>query len=141
MKANILVIAYNQHRRGAKKRGIAFELSFDDWVKIWEESGHLEERGPNGYNMCRFKDEGPYHKDNVYIAHNTQNKRDAWENGKLSHPPIGAKKGKKYPKRPNNPTYARGSQYTEEERIERRRAACRRYQAKIKNKLSGDTHA
>lgn len=130
MRKDILIInKWKAHARGAKKRGIEFKLSFDDWWGIWESSGHWNERGPNGYQMCRNGDEGPYEVGNVYIAHNTKNKKDAWDNGKISTPPIGAKLGKKYPTRPNNPNYNRGSQYTEEQRYQRQLAATRRFRS------------
>src|SRR5262249_39109163 len=36
---------FNRQRRTAKQRGISWELDFWQWLRIWEESGHLEERG------------------------------------------------------------------------------------------------
>lgn len=89
---------YTHQRKQAIRRGIAWELTFDEWWAIWLASGKWAERGPLGYQMCRKGDTGPYAKDNVYIAHHTENKRDAWYNGRTKHPPIGARKGKRYPR-------------------------------------------
>ena len=36
---------YNQHKYRAERRGIPFELTFKQWLKIWQYSGHLHERG------------------------------------------------------------------------------------------------
>ena len=70
---------YNVHKAGAKRRNIAFELSFEEWYDIWLSSGKWEERGKgaNGYCMCRYGDKGPYAKDNVYIATNAINGKEA----------------------------------------------------------------
>jgi hypothetical protein len=80
---------YKTQRSHAIRDGKKFELTFEDWWKIWQDSGHWEERGRLGYQMCRYGDEGPYSVDNVYIAHHSQNKRDAYINGKTCHPPFG----------------------------------------------------
>jgi hypothetical protein len=70
---------YNVHKAGAKRRNIAFELSFEEWYDIWLSSGKWEERGKgaNGYCMCRYGDKGPYDKGNVYIATNAENGKEA----------------------------------------------------------------
>jgi hypothetical protein len=38
---------YDQHKYRAERRGIPFELTFKQWLKIWTDSGHLRERGHN----------------------------------------------------------------------------------------------
>lgn len=80
---------YSSQKYNAKKRGIEFILTYEEWLKIWEDSGHLDERSANGYCMCRFKDEGPYAVGNVYIALASCNKRDAWLNNKTRLPNTG----------------------------------------------------
>lgn len=87
---------YTQARNHALRRGVGWEFDFDTWYQLWLDSGHWEERSPTGYCMCRYGDEGTYSPTNVYIATATKNKQDAWANGKIKQPPIGAKKGKKY---------------------------------------------
>ncbi len=88
---------YTHARKAAIKRGIDWQFTLEEWKKVWVDSGHWEERGPLGYQMCRYGDCGPYHKDNVYIAFHTQNKSDAWYNGKTCYPPR-KKKGTKHDK-------------------------------------------
>jgi hypothetical protein len=36
---------YDQHKYRAERRSIPFELTFKQWLKIWQDSGHLRERG------------------------------------------------------------------------------------------------
>lgn len=80
---------YSSHKARAKRMGIPFKLSFDDWLNVWKDSGHYEERGPLGYVMCRTGDEGAYEIGNVYIAHASENKKDAWYNNKVCLPNTG----------------------------------------------------
>lgn len=77
---------YKSHQRRAVRSNVPFLISFEDWLSVWKESGHFLERSPTGYVMCRIGDCGPYSKENVYIAHASQNKRDAWFNNKVSTP-------------------------------------------------------
>ena len=60
---------FNQHRRAAKQRGVAFELSFDDWMRIWRDSGKWGQRGCGSgkYVMSRRGDVGAYAVGNVFI--------------------------------------------------------------------------
>lgn len=65
-----------QHRYNTAKRpGIEFRLSFEEWWAIWELSGRWSERGRGGekYCMCRFGDVGHYSVGNVFIATNSEN--------------------------------------------------------------------
>ena len=80
---------YKSHQRRAYRSDIEFIISFEDWLDIWKASGHYEERGPLGYVMCRIGDEGPYSKDNVYIAKASENKKHAWFNNKICLPNTG----------------------------------------------------
>jgi hypothetical protein len=68
---------YAQHRRDSRGRGIAFELTFDQWLKIWGRK--LAKRGPlkGQYVMARFGDKGPYAVGNVQIITSEQNHHDA----------------------------------------------------------------
>jgi len=77
---------YKSHQRRALRSNIPFEISFDEWLNVWKLSGHYEERSPTGYVMCRKGDMGSYSKDNVFIAHASHNKQDAWFNNKMSTP-------------------------------------------------------
>lgn len=70
---------YSQQRNSAKQRAIPWRLTFAEWWRIWQESGHWDERGRGkGYCMARWADDGPYSVDNVYICTIGQNFSDAW---------------------------------------------------------------
>src|SRR5258708_37080961 len=60
---------YDQHKYRAERRGIPFELTFKQWLKIWQDSGHLRERGhrQGQYVMARFFGGGSYKIGNVRV--------------------------------------------------------------------------
>ena len=66
---------YIDQKRNAAQRGIPFELTFEEWLKIWADSGHFHERGRNAgqYVMGRIGDRGPYAVDNVLILQHEVN--------------------------------------------------------------------
>ena len=66
---------YTQHKHSAIQRGIPFELSFEEWMELWED--HWDERGVTGMVMSRINDEGAYKVGNVVIISHTQNRMDA----------------------------------------------------------------
>jgi hypothetical protein len=71
--------AYCRHKCTAERqRGIQFLLTFDEWKKIWEDSGHLRERGKLAHQYCmsRIGDAGPYAVGNVRIITNSENSRE-----------------------------------------------------------------
>jgi hypothetical protein len=69
---------YNRQRHRAKQRGVDFKLSFEDWMNIWLESGHWNQRGKGKgkYNMSRIDDAGSYEVGNVFIQSHEHNARD-----------------------------------------------------------------
>jgi hypothetical protein len=69
---------YKAHLKNAALRGVPFLLSFDEWWKIWEESGKWNERGrgTTQYQMCRTNDEGAYVVGNVRIDTRLANMRE-----------------------------------------------------------------
>jgi hypothetical protein len=73
---------FHAQKISAKRRGIEFLLTFDQWWTLWQESGHWQDRGTGGaaYCMCRRGDAGPYARGNVYIATNSQNIGDGIKN-------------------------------------------------------------
>lgn len=75
---------YQKHKSTAKHRGIDFNLSFDEWLDIWQQSGkyHLRGRGAGTYVMSRINDAGPYAIGNVFINSNAQNVIDAKNTGR-----------------------------------------------------------
>jgi hypothetical protein len=74
---------YIEHRNNAKKRRIAWNFTFVDWWRIWQESGKWEQRGRgpgyHGYVMARYGDaDTPYSPDTVYICTQSQNSKDSY---------------------------------------------------------------
>lgn len=60
---------YVEQRRNAGVRDIEWSITFPEWMFVWRESGHLDERGKgHGYCMARRHDLGPYDITNVYIT-------------------------------------------------------------------------
>lgn len=66
---------YYSQLRNANSRGIGWEITFPEWWRVWQESGHWNQRGRGKANYCmsRDKDEGPYRVGNVKIITNLQN--------------------------------------------------------------------
>jgi hypothetical protein len=62
--------AYRDQRYAARRRGIAFKLTFEQWLSIWKTSRRLSQRGKqkNQYVMARPGDRGPYAVGNVKIV-------------------------------------------------------------------------
>lgn len=69
---------YAVQKGDAKRRRIAFLLTFDEWLKIWTESGHLGESGSfaGQYCMARRGDRGAYEIGNVRICTVEENHRE-----------------------------------------------------------------
>ena len=84
---------YTQHKSNAKRRGVPFLLTFDDWKTIWLESGKLDQRGRGAekYCMCRVGDIGAYEVGNVFIDLNRRNVSDG-NIGKVDSAETRAKK-------------------------------------------------
>src|SRR5258707_4394633 len=80
---------YDQHKYRAERRGIPFELTFKQWLKIWQDSGHLRERGhkQGQYVMARFFGGGSYQIGNVRII-------SAEDNNHFVSAGAGARKGR-----------------------------------------------
>jgi len=74
-----LTKCFQAQRAAAKRRGIAFEFSYSEWLATWERSGHLHQRGTmsGNYQMGRLGDVGPYASSNVKIITIQQNTREA----------------------------------------------------------------
>lgn len=82
-------IKFSEQKKTARRRfdknnePIQFELSFEEWIQIWLDSGHWYERGcgKNQYCMARKGDIGPYSIDNIEIIPTSQNKSDGMKGG------------------------------------------------------------
>lgn len=59
---------YTRSKADAKRRGIEFLFSFEEWKRWWVETGKWSLRGRKAgcYQMCRNNDTGPYALWNVY---------------------------------------------------------------------------
>jgi hypothetical protein len=71
---------YHNQWHTAKRRGIPFRLTFDEWFAIWLDSGHLEERGSgrDQYVMARLGNQGAYEVGNVKIITASEMSREAY---------------------------------------------------------------
>lgn len=71
--------AYAHHKATAKRRGIAFLLTFEEWMAIWLESQRWEQRGnlKGQYVMARTGDAGAYECGNVRICSVSDNRIEA----------------------------------------------------------------
>ena len=70
---------FRDHRAMAKRRGIEFNLTHEQWWDLWEQSGKWNERGikRGQYVMSRKNDIGAYEIGNVFIQTQNQNMSDA----------------------------------------------------------------
>ena len=70
-----LIGKYKMQQRNAIDRGIPFLLTYEEWLKIWNDSGKLEQRGrgANKFCMCRVGDLGSYAIGNVFIGTGREN--------------------------------------------------------------------
>lgn len=77
-------LAYLVQRQAAKRRGIEWLLSFEQWLAIWMASGNWENRGcgVGRFCMARHGDAGPYAVGNVTIQSSQQNSFDGGFGGK-----------------------------------------------------------
>ena len=69
---------YTMQRLNAKARGIPFLLTFEEWQKLWLDSGRWEQRGfrRGQYVMARNGDAGAYAVGNVRICLCEDNHRE-----------------------------------------------------------------
>jgi hypothetical protein len=92
---------FAQQRNNARRRGVEWLMSFDEWWGLWLESGKWNQRGKGDgqYVMGRHGDVGPYAVGNVSII--LCNENGAVRHGHLRELPIGvhALNGRFYAKR------------------------------------------
>lgn len=76
---------YLHHKSHAKRRGIPFLLTFEEWWGIWQASGKWDQRGgrKGQYVMARHSDVGPYAVGNVRICTTGDNISEA-HSGKVT---------------------------------------------------------
>jgi hypothetical protein len=92
-------LKYRAQKYQARSRKLGFTLTFEEWCKLWNDSGHWNDRGVGSgkYVMSRKGDIGPYSLDNVFIQSFEQNVTDG------NH---------KVPKRPQHTYIIDGKSYT-----------------------------
>ena len=71
---------YHNHKARAKRKQIPFELTFDEWLHIWTESGHYDNKGTKRgqYVMSRYGYKGGYTIGNVHIQTVGENTKEAF---------------------------------------------------------------
>jgi hypothetical protein len=84
------VAKYNAQKQDAKRRGIAFRLTFEEWNGLWLSSGKWGERGcrKGQYVMARFADQGAYELGNVKICPVRENMAERNKNHPYSAWPL-----------------------------------------------------
>lgn len=77
------------HRASAKERGVEFKLTFEQWEKWWQESGHYQDRGRGigKYVMARKGDLGAYELGNIECKLGSDNVREGNQTRKLKQVP------------------------------------------------------
>lgn len=80
--------AFSTARGVAKYRGIAWNFTFEEWLKVWQESGKWDQRGcrRGQYVMARHGDVGPYELGNVSICLAEDNRAERNRNYPLRGP-------------------------------------------------------
>lgn len=58
---------FKANKRAALRRGIDWELTFDEWWALWKDSFHLRGNYRNQMNLCRYLDLGIYSASNVRV--------------------------------------------------------------------------
>ncbi len=66
---------FRNAKANAVRRGVGFKMSYEEWLGIWVESGHMHQRGIHSgqYVMARHGDKGPYEVGNVKIIPHIEN--------------------------------------------------------------------
>lgn len=70
---------YKEQLKKANSRKIEWQFTFENWLKIWIDSGKWDQRGcrKGQYVMSRFGDVGPYSPNNVVIKLCSENLSEA----------------------------------------------------------------
>lgn len=81
---------YREQKRQASYRGISWEISLLEWLKIWSDSGNFGKRGKSlgYYVMARLGDLGPYKVGNVKIVTCSENIKEVRERERVSRTNI-----------------------------------------------------
>lgn len=71
--------AYETQKKGAKARGIGWELTFAQWVIWWGDDLERRGVGTDRLQMQRIADTGPYRLDNIRKGVPSQNTKTYWD--------------------------------------------------------------
>ena len=76
---------WTRKRYSSKYRKIDFNLTGEEMVSLFEVAGitpaQISNKDPDGYNLCRLNDEGPYEIGNCYFDTCSNNGKDAGAKG------------------------------------------------------------
>ena len=72
--------SYSWKVRDQQSKGFSFELSFNEFIWAWTQSGklHLRKAGPSGYVMTKIDHSQPYSLTNFQIIPRWQSKQDGF---------------------------------------------------------------
>jgi len=73
-KRNPHFVAFHKQKHHAKKRGIEFLFTFEEWMRWWGSDLGRRGRGADDLCMGRYADEGSYERGNVYKVPMSENK-------------------------------------------------------------------
>lgn len=78
---------FKEQAKAAKQRGIEWQLTYEQWLEIWMESGKWHQRGKRigQYVMSRKGDVGAYAVGNVFICLHSENVKDGYRNKPGKH--------------------------------------------------------
>lgn len=77
---------YIRQKNHAKKRGIEFKLTKQEWLDFWGEDLNKRGRGAGKLQMCRVGDKGCYEIGNIYKQTHEHNSKDKFNNGFMGKP-------------------------------------------------------
>ena len=79
---------YRRQRLHAKRRGIPFNLTYEQWIMWWGLDLLKRGRGDGKLQMCRYNDEGPYELGNIFKGTCNENSSEKFSNGKAGRRPA-----------------------------------------------------
>lgn len=91
-----LAFQYRHGRINYTAQGVGWELTFPQWVKLWKDSGKIDQRGAGQYGMFRKDHSKPFSVDNVVIQTLTETRKQRIAEGLID---PGKRKKKRKAKR------------------------------------------
>lgn len=75
-------------RASSKRRGVEFNLTYEEFVEFWGDDAHRIGRKYDDLCMGRYDDTGPYEVGNIYKCTNRENKAGPKTKPEEVHPDI-----------------------------------------------------